>query len=119
MLLHDPEEAADRTAEDHADPLGLVDAVEPGVADGLGGGSSASRTYRSSFRTSFGEATLLGSKSLTSAATRTGKPLGSNARMKSIPLRPATAASQVERTSLPTGVTAPSPVTTTRFMEGD
>ena len=30
-----------------------------------------------------------------------------------MPLRPATAASQVERQSFPSGVTAPSPVTTT------
>ena len=34
--------------------------------------ASASRTLRSSLRTSFGEATLAGSKSLTSAAIRTG-----------------------------------------------
>ena len=58
-------------------------------------------------------ATDVPSKSLTSAATRTGKSLASNERIQSIPLRPATAASQVERASLPSGVTAPSPVTTT------
>ena len=54
-----------------------------------------------------------GSKSLTSAAMRTGYSLASNALMKSMPLRPATAASQVDRQSLPSGVTAPSPVTAT------
>jgi hypothetical protein len=54
-----------------------------------------------------------GSKSLTSAAMRTGYSLASNALMKSMPLRPATAASQVDRQSLPSGVMAPSPVTAT------
>ena len=38
---------------------------------------SASRTLRSSLRTSFGEATAVASKSLTSAAIRTGKSLAS------------------------------------------
>ena len=77
--------------------------------------ASASRTFRSSLRTSFGDATPLGSKSFTSAAIRTGKALGSNERMKSIPLSPASAARHVERASFPTGVTAPRPVTTTRL----
>jgi hypothetical protein len=36
--------------------------------------------------------------------------------MKSIPLWPATAARQVSGAVFPTGVTAPSPVTTTRLM---
>jgi hypothetical protein len=72
-----------------------------------------SRTFRSSFRTSFGDATSVGSKSFTSAATRTGRPVASNARIQSMPLSPATAARQVERASLPIGVTAPRPVTTT------
>ena len=57
-----------------------------------------------------------GSKSFTSAATRTGNSLASNARIQSIPLRPATADSQVEGASLPSGVTAPRPVTATRLM---
>jgi len=52
---------------------------------------------------------------LTSAAIRTGKGLGSKARMKSIPLSPARAARQVEGASFPIGVTAPRPVTTTRL----
>src|SRR5438552_4067204 len=38
--------------------------------------------------------------------------------MKSIPLRAATAASHVVGASLPIGVTAPSPVTATRFTQG-
>ncbi len=72
-------------------------------------------TFRSSLRTSFGDATPEGSKSFTSAATRTGKPLASNERIQSIPLSPATAARQAERASLPIGVTAPRPVTATRL----
>jgi hypothetical protein len=55
-----------------------------------------------------------GSKSFTSAATRTGKPLASNERMKSMPLSPARAARQVDGRSLPSGLTAPIPVITTR-----
>ena len=68
---------------------------------------------RSSRRASFGPTIAAGSKSFTSAATRTGNSLVSNVRMKSMPLRPATAPSHVDRQSLPSGVTAPSPVTAT------
>ena len=74
---------------------------------------TARTTLRSSFRASFGVTTLAGSKSFTSAAIRTGNSLASNAWMKSIPLRPSTAACQVDGASLPSGVTAPSPVTAT------
>src|SRR6266542_389093 len=76
--------------------------------------ASDNSTLRSSLRTFFGDATVVGSKSFTSAAIRTGNSLASNERMKSTPLRPATAASQVDRASFPTGVTAPRPVTTIR-----
>ena len=58
----------------------------------------------------------VGSKSFTSAAIRTGNSLGSKARMKSTPLSPASAARHVARASFPIGVTAPSPVTTTRLI---
>ena len=98
---------------------GLVDAVEPRVGDRLRPAASASRTLRSSLRTSFGEATALGSKSFTSAAMRTGKPLGSKERMKSMPLRPCDGGSQVDGASLPIGVTAPSPVTATLLTRPD
>ena len=54
---------------------------------------SASRTLRSKRRSSLGPARPVGSKSLTSAAIRTGRPSASNARIQSIPLCPATAAS--------------------------
>src|SRR5215831_9301805 len=77
---------------------------------------SASRTLRSSLRTSFGDATWVGSKSFTSAAIRTGSPVASNERIQSMPLRPATAAAQVVAASLPMGVTAPRPVTATRVI---
>ena len=74
---------------------------------------SESRTFRSSLLASFGAATCVGSKSLTSAATRTGNSVVLKERMKSMPLSPATAARQVDGASAPMGVTAPSPVTTT------
>src|SRR5829696_3389410 len=48
---------------------------------------------------------------------RTGKPFASKERMKSTPLSPATAARHVLGASLPIGVTAPRPVTTTRRTE--
>src|SRR6476619_7772579 len=74
------------------------------------------RTFRSSFRASFGETTCVGSNPFTSAATRTGRPSVSNAEIQSIPLSPACAARHVEGMSSPSGVTAPMPVTATRFM---
>jgi hypothetical protein len=49
-----------------------------------------------------------------SPATLHVKPVGSNVRMVSIPDVPAINAAQLDSTSGPTGVTAPSPVTTTR-----
>src|SRR5437867_8010754 len=76
---------------------------------------SASRTLRSSFRASLGDATWSGSKSFTSAATRTLKSLASNALIQSIPLSPATAARHVDGASRPSGETAPTPVTATRL----
>src|SRR5712692_974464 len=76
--------------------------------------ASESTTLRASWRTSFGEAAVAGSKPFTSAAMRTGKALASKDLMKSMPLRPATAAFQVERASFPIGVIAPRPVTATR-----
>src|SRR5262249_38807310 len=51
----------------------------------------------------------------TGAGRGGGKRVGSNERMKSTPLRPETAASQLDATSFPIGVIAPSPVTTTRL----
>ena len=76
--------------------------------------ASASSTLRSSLRASFADAAVSGSNPLTSAAIRTGKPLASKWLMKSTPLSPARAARHVDGTSLPIGVTAPSPVTATR-----
>ncbi len=56
------------------------------------------------------------SKSFTSAAMRTGKPLASNRLIGAPPLLPASSASQVVATSLPTGVTRPMPVIATRRL---
>ena len=57
-----------------------------------------------------------GSKSFTSAATRTGIALASKERMKSMPLSPGDGGVAMSPgASCPTGVTAPRPVTTTRF----
>ena len=98
VLLDDPEQPADRGPEEHADPAGLVSAVERRVVDRLRRG--AEREQRRSGRArraSFGPTTDAGSKPLTSAAIRTGNPLVSNVAMKSIPLRPATRRSHVER----------------------
>src|SRR5580765_4137400 len=78
--------------------------------------ATPSRTFRSSFRASFGETTCVGSNPFTSAATRTGRPSVSKAEIQSIPLSPACAARHVEGMSSPSGVTAPMPVTATRFM---
>ena len=55
-------------------------------------------------------------KSFTSAAMCTGKPLASNRLIGAPPLRPASSASQVVATSLPTGVTRPMPVIATRRL---
>ena len=60
-----------------------------------------------------GDATVVGSKPFTSAATRTGNADASNVWIQSTPLRPASALSHDVATSLPIGVTAPSPVTAT------
>src|SRR5262245_58635449 len=54
-----------------------------------------------------------GSKPFTSPAIRTGNELASNDRIQSTPLRPATSAVHVPSIVVPTGVTAPTPVTTT------
>src|SRR6188472_4102733 len=78
--------------------------------------ASASRTLRSRRRASFVETSPSGSKPFTSAAMRTGNSLASNDLMKSMPLSPATAARHVDGASLPSGVTAPRPVTATLFI---
>ena len=54
------------------------------------------------------------SKCFTSAAMWTGKPLASKRLISAPPLRPASSASHVVATSLPTGVTRPMPVIATR-----
>ena len=86
-LLDDPDDAADRRAEDDPDAV-RVEAVQPASASASCAAASANRTLRSIRRASFGGASPVGSKSFTSAAMRTGNPLASNAWMKSIPLSP-------------------------------
>jgi hypothetical protein len=54
-----------------------------------------------------------GSNPLTSHANRTGKLLASNFVIGAAPERPSTNARQLVATSLPTGESAPTPVTTT------
>ncbi len=59
----------------------------------------------------------LASKSTTSPAIRESTREGSKAVIVRIPERPAVSPSQVVATSLPSAVTAPIPVTTTRRGE--
>ncbi len=68
--------------------------------------------YLSSLRSSISSSAR---KPFTSAAMRTGKPLASNPAIGAPPLRPASSASHVVATSLPTGVTRPMPVIATRL----
>src|ERR687896_1780734 len=58
--------------------------------------------------------TVSASKFLISPATLAGVLTGSNSVIRVMPLRPLTSESQNAATSLPTGVNAPIPVTTTR-----
>src|SRR4051794_28987452 len=57
---------------------------------------------------------LSGSKPFTSQAKRTDSFCGSNFVIGAAPGVPASSAVQVDSTSVPTGVTSPRPVTTTR-----
>ena len=59
---------------------------------------------------------FVGSKSFSSQAKWTGNSLASNCLMSSAPDSPAIRFAQVVSTSLPSGVTMPSPVTTTRLL---
>src|SRR6266566_7440447 len=70
--------------------------------------------YRSLRRISFLGITASASKSRTSPPILASTREGSKEVIRRIPLRPAFMQSQVVRASLPSGVTAPMPVTTTR-----
>src|SRR5689334_6146831 len=74
----------------------------------------AKRSYR---RASFRSMYLSGSKPFTSQANRTDSFCGSNLVMGAAPDVPPSSALQVESTSVPTGVTRPRPVTTTRWAK--
>ena len=80
--------------------------------------TSASCVVRSLRRISLRSMTRLASKSLISPAIRLVRRSGSNAAMCRTPDLPATSRSQNVGTSLPSGVTAPMPVTTTRRRPG-
>jgi hypothetical protein len=56
----------------------------------------------------------VGSNPLTSAAMRIGRPLASKAAIGPTPERPAASPSHDAQAVSPSGVTAPTPVTTTR-----
>src|SRR5512134_79217 len=71
----------------------------------------AKRSYR---RASLRSMYCSGSNPFTSQAKRTDWSLGSNLVIGAAPGVPASSAFQVDSTSVPTGVTRPSPVTTTR-----
>ena len=78
--------------------------------------ASAYWMKRSSFLSSFFSITFSGSKPLTSAAILASRRLGSNRVMGPTPDRPSQMARQYSGTEFPRGVTAPSPVTTTRVL---
>src|SRR4029453_17974264 len=68
------------------------------------------------FLTSFGATNFAGSNSRTSPAMRVGNVLASKCVIGPMPLVPATIARHAVGTSLPTGLTMPSPVITTRRL---
>ena len=110
-----PMHAADRRAEDDPDPRRVEPVRARQSRERLACRRRArAATLRSSRRASLGDASPAGSKSFTSAATRTGRPSASKAWIQSIPLSPASAARHVSGAVFPIGVMAPSPVTATR-----
>ena len=118
LLLEDPADAADRGAED--DPHAhRVEAVQPGVAHRLAGCAQREQDVALELSHLLGRGDLRSaSKSLTSAAMRTGQPRSRRTSLiQSMPLSPATAARQVDCASFPSGVTAPSPVTATLLID--
>src|SRR6266540_5207624 len=74
----------------------------------------ANRSYR---RASFLSMYSKGSNRFTSQANRTDSLDGSNLVITPAPDRPSSRLAQVESTSVPTGVTRPRPVTTTRWVK--
>ena len=114
VLLHHPEEAADRRAEEDADAVGLVRAVEPRVRDRLAAGAEREQDVALELphllRRGDGARRRSPSPRRRSArGTRSRRRRGSSRRRS----RRRRAARQVARASFPIGVTAPSPVTTT------
>src|ERR671933_1833602 len=78
----------------------------------------ANLALRSMCRRSLGEMWSSGLKFFTSPPMRTPNPDASNSEIVSMPEQPASRLAQVSGTLVPTGVTAPRPVTTTRRGSG-
>src|SRR5437762_8477534 len=76
--------------------------------------ATAKCTKRSVWRASLVSIQSVGTKSGTSPASFTGRPEGSNRSMWRMPFRPSVTPAQNASTPVPTGVTGPIPVTTTR-----
>ena len=87
--------------------------LRPASATASRAAAMASWLKRAERRTLLVSSNAAGSKPLTSPAIRVGRPLGSKAVIVSIPDTPLTRACHVVSRSLPTGVMAPKPVTTT------
>ena len=115
-LLGQGADPADARPDDDAGPLGQL-AFQPAGQAGLV--HRLARRHERELDVAVGAALLLaveddGSKSLTSAAIRVVRRDGSNWVMGPTPDLPAIRPAQVDGTSLPSGVMAPMPVTTTR-----
>src|SRR5580704_11680915 len=100
-------------------PLDTATPIRSGSASGCPASAQASRaatmascSHRSSRRDWTRSSTVAGSTAA-GAAMHTGRSAGQSSGSRRAPLRPASSASQVLPTSPPSGVVAPSPVTTT------
>ena len=109
-----PGHAADRRAEDDPDAR-RVEAVQPGVCERLAPGRDAEQHVALELPRLLGRDDLGRVEVLDLSGDRTGNPSVSKVEIQSMPLSPASAARQVDGASSPSGVTAPSPVTATRF----
>src|SRR3989337_3373145 len=104
-------------------PMPVTNTTPP-RSDGISGRPASSQaslaeaiaywTNRSVLRISFGSIQAAGSKSRTSPASLTGRSDASNRSIGAMPWRPEVSPAQNSSTPVPTGVTGPMPVTTTR-----
>src|SRR5262249_15203467 len=102
-----------RTPERVASALSVLSAASSTAIDAL---ATAYLRKGSNLRSSFLSMYLSGSNPLSSPAMRVSKPAVSNPVMGPIPERPSMRACQNSSAALPTGVTAPTPVITTRRL---